>query len=159
MNGTFTRLDAAAERILVQTNTNDRASPSQFDHTASLIALIKVPFGGIIHLWATLAVDQPVQRPSGSRPRRPSLAIDLGQSRRAIERAMADYPIVRDRRQNAKGGIVQTRGLFQHRVEHWLEVARRRVDDAEHLGGRGLSVERRGKLGIALGKFSPRSAS
>jgi hypothetical protein len=31
--------------------------------------------------------------------------------------------------------------LFQYCVEHRREVAGRRVDDAEHLGGRGLPLQ------------------
>ena len=37
--------------------------------------------------------------------------------------------------------------LFQHRVEHRREVAGRGVDDLQHLGGRGLLLQRLARLG------------
>src|SRR5215467_5373446 len=37
--------------------------------------------------------------------------------------------------------------LFQDRVVHWREIARRRIDDLQHLGGRGLTLERFAGLG------------
>src|SRR5262249_824639 len=38
----------------------------------------------------------------------------------------------------AKSRFAQLDRLFQHRVEHRREVAGRRIDDAQNLGGRGL---------------------
>src|SRR5215471_11848186 len=40
--------------------------------------------------------------------------------------------------QNTKARITQTDCLFEHRVEHRREVARRGIYDLQHLGGRGL---------------------
>jgi hypothetical protein len=37
--------------------------------------------------------------------------------------------------------------LFQYRVEHRREVAGRGVDDLQHLGGRGLLLQRLARLG------------
>ena len=48
----------------------------------------------------------------------------------------------------------QIAGLLQHGVENRAEVAGRGVDDAEHLGGRGLSLLRFVALGFALGKLA-----
>jgi hypothetical protein len=39
-------------------------------------------------------------------------------------------------------------------VENWSEVARRRVDDLQHLGGRGLLLQRLVTLGLALGELT-----
>src|SRR6516164_5517964 len=36
----------------------------------------------------------------------------------------------------AKAGLAQTHRFFEHRVENRREVARRGVDDLQHLGGR-----------------------
>src|SRR5262249_22185972 len=36
--------------------------------------------------------------------------------------------------------------LLQDRVEHWREVAGRRVDDLQHLGGRGLLLQSLARL-------------
>src|SRR3954462_6806773 len=40
----------------------------------------------------------------------------------------------------------QPHRLVEHRVEHRREVAWRRIDDLQHLGGRGLLVERLARL-------------
>jgi hypothetical protein len=42
--------------------------------------------------------------------------------------------------------------LFQYRVEHWREVAGRRIYDLQDLGGRGLLLQRLGKFSLTLGK-------
>ena len=39
-------------------------------------------------------------------------------------------------------GLAQPHRLFQHRVEHRREIAGRGVDDLQHLGGRGLLLQR-----------------
>src|SRR5215470_2634843 len=43
--------------------------------------------------------------------------------------------------------LTQVHRLFEHRVEYRLEVARRRIDDPQHLGGRGLLIQRLSRLG------------
>jgi hypothetical protein len=40
--------------------------------------------------------------------------------------------------------------LFEHRLEHWREIAGRGIDDPQHVGGRGLSLQRL----VALGTVS-----
>jgi len=40
--------------------------------------------------------------------------------------------------QLSKCRLAQMHRFFEHSVEHWREVARRRVDDLQYLGGRGL---------------------
>src|SRR5437773_8056692 len=49
-------------------------------------------------------------------------------------------PPVRDR-ERAEISAAKAHRLFEHRVEHWGEIAGRGVDDAEHLGGRGLPLQ------------------
>src|SRR5215468_2110553 len=39
------------------------------------------------------------------------------------------------------GGFAQARRLFEHRVEHWSEIARRGIDDLQYLCGRGLLLQ------------------
>jgi hypothetical protein len=39
---------------------------------------------------------------------------------------------------DAGGGLAEPSRLFQHRIPHRREIAWRRIDDAEDLGGRGL---------------------
>ena len=41
-------------------------------------------------------------------------------------------------------------GVRQHGLEHWLQLAGRARDDAQHLRGRGLLLQRLGKLARAL---------
>src|SRR6516162_5648409 len=49
--------------------------------------------------------------------------------------------------ENAKGRLAQPRRLLQHRVEDRGEIARRAVDDPQHLGGRGLLLQGLARLG------------
>ena len=42
--------------------------------------------------------------------------------------------------------LTQSPRLFHHRLEHRLEVATGRVDDAQHFGGRGLLLQRLAQL-------------
>src|SRR5215472_6146975 len=46
-----------------------------------------------------------------------------------------------------ESGSAQSQGLFEHRVEHRSEVARRAIDDLQYLGGRGLLLEGLARLG------------
>jgi len=43
--------------------------------------------------------------------------------------------------ENPKGSVTQPHRLFEHRIEHRREVARRRIDDLQHLGGGGLLLQ------------------
>ncbi len=43
---------------------------------------------------------------------------------------------------NPKCRLAQGHGLVQHRIEHRREIARRGIDDPQHLGGRGLLRQR-----------------
>jgi hypothetical protein len=47
-------------------------------------------------------------------------------------------------------GLAKAHRLFQYRVEHRGEVAGRRVDDLQDLGGRRLSLQRLLTLSFAL---------
>jgi len=47
----------------------------------------------------------------------------------------------------------QGQGFFQHRIKYRCETTRRRVDDAQYLGGRGL-LTRFGKFSLTLGKLT-----
>jgi hypothetical protein len=48
---------------------------------------------------------------------------------------------VRKSEQRPVSGIAKQQCLVQHRIEYRREVARRGINDAQHLGGRGLSRE------------------
>ena len=55
--------------------------------------------------------------------------------------------------QAAEIGRAEIMCLLQHRVEHRREVAGRGIDDLQHLGGRGLLLQRLVTLGVALSKL------
>ena len=42
--------------------------------------------------------------------------------------------------------------MWQHRIEHWREVAGRAVDDPQYLGGRRLLLKRFGEFSLPLGE-------
>ena len=50
-------------------------------------------------------------------------------------------------RERPEGRIAQVHRLFEHCVEHRGEVARRRIDDPQHLSSRGLPFQRLSRLG------------
>src|ERR1051325_7149165 len=50
-------------------------------------------------------------------------------------------------------GAAQAQCLLQHRVEYRCEIARRRIDDAQNLGGRGLLLQSFVQLLLALLAF------
>src|SRR5262245_10767028 len=49
-------------------------------------------------------------------------------------------------KKNAKFGITNARGIFQYGLEYRLQLTARARNDAQHLGGRGLLLQRLGKL-------------
>ena len=49
--------------------------------------------------------------------------------------------------ENSKGCLAKPGRLFQHRIEHWREVAGRGIDDLQYFGGRGLLFQRFARLG------------
>jgi len=57
--------------------------------------------------------------------------------------------------QHANIDLTQSQGLVEHRVEHRREVARRGVDDLQHLRGRGLLFKRFSKISLTLGEPTP----
>src|SRR5271167_1765086 len=52
-----------------------------------------------------------------------------------------------DPRQAAESRLAEPQRSFEHRVEHRGEVAGRRIDDLQDLGGRGLLLQRLARLG------------
>ena len=54
----------------------------------------------------------------------------------------------------ATSGPAEAVRLFEYRLEHQRQVTGRRIDNAEHLSGRGLPLQRLVTLGFALGKLS-----
>ena len=95
-------------------------------------------------------------RRAAARPA-PMPRLRVEQARAAIRRSCR-HAVQRDRAEtlavigqhDAERGLAQPRCLFEHRVEHRREVAGRGVDDPQHLGGRGLLLQRLGQFGGAL---------
>src|SRR5437899_894021 len=67
--------------------------------------------------------------------------------RREIARRHAPVPLAIIGYQSAPRSAAQTVRLLQYRVEYRGEIAGRGVDDAEHLGGRGLLLQGFARLG------------
>ena len=57
--------------------------------------------------------------------------------------------------QGTDGGAAEIMCLIQYRLEHRQRIARRAVDDTEHLGQRRLSRHRRVALGAVFVELSP----
>src|SRR6516165_1688654 len=56
--------------------------------------------------------------------------------------------------QKAESCPAKMQCFVEHCIEHRAEVARRRIDDLEDLGGRGLPLQRLGKFSFTLGKLT-----
>src|SRR5215472_10958955 len=96
-----------------------------------------------------LATQQPPSRCVGRRTRRAVLPKPLAQTR---------YPTYRDRiktfaiacPKRPRGRIAKGYCLLDHRLEHWVEIARRGIDHLQYLGGGGLLLERSRQFNGAL---------
>ena len=104
--------------------------------------------------------------PSGWRDRLPS----VGQ-RHVRERVLEDFSdrvvlrrgqirargqahdLVREAGRARHSGLTEPRGRLDDRLEHRLEVGRRRRDDPQDFGGRGLLLQRLGDLAVTLLKL------
>ena len=68
----------------------------------------------------------------------------------AMERRGAHLTVALVKPQRPITRVAEPRGVCQHGIEHRLQFTRRRADDAQHLGGRGLLLQRFGELARAL---------
>src|SRR5262245_2754508 len=57
-------------------------------------------------------------------------------------------------KKNAKFGITNARGIFQYGLEYRLQLTARARDDAQHLIGRRLPLQRLGKVPPRLGELT-----
>src|SRR6516164_6717514 len=55
--------------------------------------------------------------------------------------------------ESTKLGPTDAHRVLQHGLEYWFQLARRRTDNFQHLGGRGLLLQRLGEVGSALAQF------
>jgi hypothetical protein len=68
-----------------------------------------------------------------------ALPVQLDQSRLAAHRRKREALAVIGAKM-AKGRLTQPDGLAEHRLKYWPEIAGRGIDDAQHLGRRGLPL-------------------
>src|SRR5262249_25974629 len=66
----------------------------------------------------------------------------LGISRWQVVKRNGTEAIALAQPQDAELGLTDARGILQHRLKYRLQIAGRRADDAQHLGGRGLLLQR-----------------
>jgi len=96
-----------------------------------------------------LTLHQPIERNSGTWT--PRLALPgLGKRRRDAAHGGGVERLAIEARQETELGLAQPHRLFEHRVEHWGEIAGRAVDDPQYLRRRGLLVERFRQFGGAV---------
>src|SRR5215469_6241701 len=53
-----------------------------------------------------------------------------------MRHSMKPLPVIDH--EGAEGRLAKRMCLLEHRLKHWSEVAGRGIDDAQHLGGRGM---------------------
>ena len=85
------------------------------------------------------------QRGSRTRSLR-SASPKIGECRRHAEHRSRTPGAVLESKQHTKAGVADAHCVLQHRLEYWLQLARRTRNDAQHLRGRGLLLQ-------CLGKF------
>src|SRR5262249_48155071 len=71
---------------------------------------------------------------------------ELGEFWRHAEQCGRAHGIILDSKQHAKVGVANAHRFFQHRLEHWGQLARRRADHLEHIRSGGLLLERLAQL-------------
>jgi hypothetical protein len=109
-----------------------------------ITVLVVLGLSEVVDLDNALAAQQTLLWPG--RPVRPS-SKELGQSRwRAADRCSA-HQLALISPQRADIDLAQAGRLFKHCIEHWREVAGRRIDDLQYLGGRGLLRQRLARFG------------
>ena len=87
-----------------------------------------------------LALYQPRHRVAGARTKLPAQKIPPGGWQIALSHQVEIFAIISQQR--TKDRTAQTVCLLQYSVEYRSEVAGRRVDDLQYLGGRGFSIQR-----------------
>jgi hypothetical protein len=100
-----------------------------------------------------LAAKHALHRRAGARYARSIAAPPLAKFRMPRKRGKIETLAVVGR-DVAEFRLAEVRGLFEHRIEHWREIAGRGIDDLQHFGGRSLLFERLVTLGFAFGKLT-----
>src|SRR6516225_4707780 len=96
-------------------------------------------FSGIIGAVAhPLCPHNAIELSAWWRLKRTAPRLRLKQCRRCIELRHRLKVFTVEAEQGSKLGLADTSRIFQHGLEHWLQFAGRRADDAQHLRGRGL---------------------
>ena len=140
---------AANELIpLQQWNGDEAAYTADVDSQRSQFFPLAVCVIGdrVSHVYRSLGLDQLAEK--GIRlGREGSIAHSLGVNRWQIPVRHHGEHLAITVEQDSELGFAQLRGLFEHGVEHRLQLAWRRIDDLQHLGGRRLPFQRLTLLG------------
>src|SRR5262249_17918798 len=97
-----------------------------------------------------LATQQPPSRCVGRRAPRAVLPKPLAQTRCPTYRdRIKAFAIACPKR--PRGRIAKGYCLLDHRLEHWVEIARRGIDHLQYLGGGGLLLQSLARLGDESG--------
>jgi hypothetical protein len=102
-------------------------------------------FPGVEH-----AAEQPFPR---FRPKRSTLLLELDQCGRGARAGGPVDALAVAEKQGAEPGLADAHRVLQHGLEHRLELAGRAADDLQHLGGRGLLLQRFAQLAQQLRIF------
>src|SRR5215472_15881652 len=93
-----------------------------------------------------LARQNPRRRGAGPPPGRVSRP-KLGKGGRHAAHSYTMKALPVEYIEDAKGAAAQSQSLLQHRVEHWLEITGRCIDNLQDIGGRGLLLQCLTRLG------------
>ncbi|MGC2122413.1 MAG: hypothetical protein WA652_06120, partial [Xanthobacteraceae bacterium] len=111
---------------------------------------IRVYIGNVHHLFG---IEEPVeQRRLFAGAARIALMFGHPGLRRVVQRDPVEHlAIIED--QIAKIGLTDSGSVLQDRLEYGLQLALRGADDSQHLGGRGLLLQRLSEIVGALAQF------
>jgi hypothetical protein len=119
-----------------------------------IIRSIPVFLGDIGDLNKRFATQQPSRVACWWEFDRLAKKLDCRRRNTARRHRLEALPIVGA--QDAERGLAQPHRLFQHRVEHRRKIARRGIDDLQHLGHRGLTGQRLVALNCPRVELAPK---
>jgi hypothetical protein len=133
--------------VPAQCNPYRGAGAEQVDQypAAALADAIRGAVGDVGHLDEILPIDEPFKNRAGAKPQRLSKSLHRRRRSAAFGHEVKGFAVEAEK--SAQIGLAQPDCPSQHRVEHRSQVARRGIDDAEHLGGRGLLLQGLAGLG------------
>src|SRR6516162_6345447 len=134
--------------ILDEGYHQQRADAARLDRSAwyRIICHRRQYRGQIGDVHPRLASPQPPNRAAGARDK--ALTQDAGEwLGHSAMHSPSIKPLAFSQHESAERGPAERARLLQHRVQYRREVAWRRVDHPQHVGGRGLLLQRLARLG------------